>query len=481
MPSPASTTTTSRENGLPLAWRQFHRAWLLPPPDGPEPERRGVSGAPASATGLPARPRPRLRTVGVVTGPGGAAVAQPATGGPDRARLPARPDGAADHDPPPAPPWSRWTGAGRARPGPLPLHVTAAAGAAAAAPGGRRAAAEGATGGRGAGAARLPVAAGPGGWGGAGRPRPLGHHDPPDRAVDERLADWVPDPGPAGAAGRAADAARRPAAAARPTGPDRPEAARPGAGAGAGAGAGGGAGLGAAGTRRVEPGRAWGLAAAGGRATAGAATGPARRRAGEAGLRSAGGRLSGGRGALARTRVGPGPAAAHVRPPWAAHPEPPARPRPRRWAGHRRAHAAAPRSRPWRLRRAPAPGGAGGGGRRLPAMALLAAEPALTARRRPRCGSQRGRLPGVVPGPAGRPGRPRSPGTVAVAARVLPRNVVPARGRSDVGPLPGADDAVADGGEQVLERLAVDEHRDRDQGDHQDLQRPRQDRVAWCP
>ena len=37
------------------------------------------------------------------------------------------------------------------------------------------------------------------------------------------------------------------------------------------------------------------------------------------------------------------------------------------------------------------------------------------------------------------------------------------------GPLLGADRAVADGGEQVAEGLAVDEDGDRHQRDHQDL------------
>ena len=44
----------------------------------------------------------------------------------------------------------------------------------------------------------------------------------------------------------------------------------------------------------------------------------------------------------------------------------------------------------------------------------------------------------------------------------------------DLGPLVGAEHAVADRGEQVLERLPVDEHRHRDQRDHHDLERPGQ-------
>ena len=101
------------------------------------------------------------------------------------------------------------------------------------------------------------------------------------------------------------------------------------------------------------------------------------------------------------------------------------------------------------------------------------------------CGARRGDLRGeagrlgrVTPRPAGRPvggepGHRHGGGIDGVAGRA-------AGGPGKVGlrRFARAGHSVADRGEQMGERLAVDEYRDGDQGDHEDLQRPRQHGVA---
>ena len=99
-----------------------------------------------------------------------------------------------------------------------------------------------------------------------------------------------------------------------------------------------------------------------------------------------------------------------------------------------------------------------------PAVATPAATPAA-------CPGLRRRPPGrPVPG---EPGNAHRRGVHGVAARRA-AGLRQAR----LSPLLRPDHPVSHGREQVAERLAVDEHRDRDQRDHQDLQRPRQRGVA---
>ena len=215
MPSPASTTTTTANTAFcwpgdsSIALRYFLRR------TGRSQNGSGVSGALA--------PPPPSRSAAAAGADRGASSPDPA--GP---LLPIQPlegrigpgcqrgrDGAADHDPPPEPsePLDGRPLAGRGRePLPLPLLLPPPLLPRLRVPDGRPPKVDGVGGGAGAG----PAAGG----GGAGRlelapdePPPLDHHDPPERDVDERLADWVPDPVPVGAAGRAVDAARRPAAA----------------------------------------------------------------------------------------------------------------------------------------------------------------------------------------------------------------------------------------------------------------------------
>ena len=181
-----------------------------------------------------------------------------------------------------------------------------------------------------------------------------------------------------------------------------------------------------------------------------------------------GGRSSGGgvRPGRCRPRAcsGPGPARRPRRRGW---PPAPGSPSPSAVGGasgrNREAYASPAAGRPGPGARGGRPTGGGRGGR---------ADPGRHAGR-----NGRG-LARVAPRPPGRPVAGHAGNGHAGGVHRVPAEGEARLAQAVLGPFGRAEGAVADGGEQVGERLAVDEHGHRDQRDHQDLQRPRQHRVG---
>ena len=256
---------------------------------------------------------------------------------------------------------------------------------------------------------------------------------------------------------------------------------------------------------RAAPGRA-GADAAAARAPAGAPEAP-----GQPGHRRPGHRLPGHRrgagpggrtGAPARASGGPGPRRRRPLPTW---PSPmvsagwPAASRSGRSSGGARAGpvaaaAAAARPRPRAaspLAARPALGLVGGDvARRAGLFRPRSGRPPWPRRpprpppprhrpHRPRDRSRHaGRLRRVAPGPPGGPVGGEAGDTHGGGVHRVPPGEAACLGQPRLGPVAGADHAVADRREQVHERFPVDEYRHGDQGDHQDLQRPGQHRVT---